>query len=460
MSTGTRQAWQTFAAELRADGLSRVEIAGVLQQRFKVGALAALRYAHGWSQADAAKEWCKLFPDQLKTYKDFSAWETGRNTPVLGTLDQLAQLYRCDLADLLADRPGYRPVDDEVGTSARADQNGTSAAPDSLTNVDRRELLTALGTTIAGTIVVPLAGLGAPKDVPPELAEYFSVRFADHVAAHTRLGARPLIGTVITEYSSIRQAADMAAASLQGDLNELSVAYSNLVGWLYQDLGDVARSWRWRSESLELAHRSGDSNLVAYALAELALLRRDVGDGPGTVALTTAALATPGLPDTLRCFTLRQAAHAHSLTGDRDGVDQALDEAAQAVSRSDAAADERYQWGAPSWWGGTQDGNRAVCYLRLGDSSGAAELLGTTLARTKPDARRYRGITAARYAQALLELEGPEAAIAPATEAVSCFRQVGSMFLGREIMTLQQAAMERRDARGGEELMGVVAGVG
>jgi hypothetical protein len=119
-----------LAARLRAEGRTRVEIAEVLRQRFELGALAALRHAHGWSQDQAAKEWSKRWPDRLKTYKDFSDWETGRHTPSLDVFDKLARLYSCDLADLLADRPGYRH-DDEMAQPLVGRRTRDRTSPDS-----------------------------------------------------------------------------------------------------------------------------------------------------------------------------------------------------------------------------------------------------------------------------------------------------------------------------------------
>jgi hypothetical protein len=75
-----------------------------------------MRLAHGWGQADAAAAWNKHWPDEPKTFKNFSYWEnwpspTG-HAPSLAVLDRLAQLYRCDVADLLSGWGEHRPVDD------------------------------------------------------------------------------------------------------------------------------------------------------------------------------------------------------------------------------------------------------------------------------------------------------------------------------------------------------------
>jgi tetratricopeptide (TPR) repeat protein len=111
---------------LRAEGKSWVEVAEALRQRFRVNARVALRYAHGWSQRQAADEWTKRWPDELKTFKMFSCWEmwpghTG-NAPSFDNLSKLAELYECAVSDLLADLPDFRHRDTARGarTTARA----------------------------------------------------------------------------------------------------------------------------------------------------------------------------------------------------------------------------------------------------------------------------------------------------------------------------------------------------
>ncbi|MGH3794689.1 MAG: hypothetical protein ACRDSP_07340 [Pseudonocardiaceae bacterium] len=100
---------------LRTEGKSWVDVAEVLRQRFRVNARVALRYAHGWSQRQAADEWNKRWPDELKTFKVFSYWEmwpshTG-HAPSFDNLSKLAELYECAVSDLLVDLPDFRHRD-------------------------------------------------------------------------------------------------------------------------------------------------------------------------------------------------------------------------------------------------------------------------------------------------------------------------------------------------------------
>jgi transcriptional regulator with XRE-family HTH domain len=94
-----------LATSLRDAGRSWAEIAAALRDRYGLGARIAMRVAHGWTQAEVAQQWNSRWPDDPKTFKNISYWEnwpspTG-HMPSLHVLDRLAQLYECDVADLL-----------------------------------------------------------------------------------------------------------------------------------------------------------------------------------------------------------------------------------------------------------------------------------------------------------------------------------------------------------------------
>jgi hypothetical protein len=105
-----------LAEALRADGRMWVEVAEELRARWpELGARAAMRIAHRWTQRDAAREWSSRWPDHPKESRDISLWElwpgqTGRR-PSLDSLDKLAQLYECSIGDLLTDISDYRHLD-------------------------------------------------------------------------------------------------------------------------------------------------------------------------------------------------------------------------------------------------------------------------------------------------------------------------------------------------------------
>ncbi|HEY3896327.1 MAG TPA: hypothetical protein VGL88_13290 [Pseudonocardiaceae bacterium] len=120
-----KQQREQLVRALRAQGNSRVDIADALRQRYRFNARTAFRYAHQWSQRQAADEWNKRWPDELKTLKNFSYWESwpGRTgyAPTFDNLIKLAELYECAVCDLLVDLPDFRHLDTASGTRAEAE---------------------------------------------------------------------------------------------------------------------------------------------------------------------------------------------------------------------------------------------------------------------------------------------------------------------------------------------------
>jgi hypothetical protein len=217
--------------------------------------------------------------------------------------------------------------------------------------------------------------------------------------------------------------------------------------------GRRLRAWHCYCEALELAHRADDPDLVAYALANMSSLRLDAGEGPGSVELAQAALAVPNLGASARRYALRHAAHAYSLTGDRNACDRALGEAAALPDPPPGRSGDRSPWGT-SWFttAAYVDAQRATCLGRLGRTGEAAGLWSSVLDQHPNGACRDRGVYLARFAAALFDVEGPGAALAPALQAVGCHQHAGSARMRDELTRLQNRAAARQDTTAGRDL--------
>ncbi len=222
---GRRQEQRELARSLRAQGRSWSQIAAALRDRYGLGARLAMRLAHDWSQADAAAAWNARWPDDPKSFKNISYWETWPSptghAPSLSVLDRLAQVYECGVTDLVAGWGEYgEPTEPGVGTEPEtlawqvqhlglpeltrsvADWAGRLPAP------QRRALLLKLSTTAA----VAAAAEASPATRPTGLPA----------------GARALVGAWASTY---RYPSTSRGAELDGHHTvELRASGGRLVG--------------------------------------------------------------------------------------------------------------------------------------------------------------------------------------------------------------------------------------
>ncbi|HET6920413.1 MAG TPA: hypothetical protein VFI46_13235, partial [Jiangellaceae bacterium] len=128
MGHHTRYEQRQLATTLRASARTWVDIATTLRAKWpELNARAAMRVAHGWNQSDAANAWNELWPDRPKSDKDVGLWEIRR--PGFATLDRLARLYECSVADLVADIGDYRHLDTAGHRPATISVHSTTSEP-------------------------------------------------------------------------------------------------------------------------------------------------------------------------------------------------------------------------------------------------------------------------------------------------------------------------------------------
>ncbi|GAA3777665.1 hypothetical protein GCM10023083_12810 [Streptomyces phyllanthi] len=86
----------------------------------------------------------------------------------------------------------------------------------------------------------------APQHVDPALIDYFQTQLEGHYRSDMFLGPHDLIGTVSAQYQLIDKLVRSAKGETRRGLLRVGAAYAALVGWLYQDAGDMDGAAFWR----------------------------------------------------------------------------------------------------------------------------------------------------------------------------------------------------------------------
>jgi hypothetical protein len=436
MGRQERAEQRQVATALRAEGRTWVEIAATLRARWpELNARAAMRIAHGWNQSDAAEAWNRLWPDRSKNDKDIGLWELRR--PGFATLDRLAQLYECSVADLIADIGDYRHLDEAL------DEASDSSLPVHARDVepDPRWL-----TQTSVPPFTPSADAGAtdrwPDTIPPETAQHPSPQTPERWPAETSdpddleaiellrrveatdTGPATLaaIGTGVDRlcrsYTYVAPATLLASLrAFQSYLSRLLDGRASLAhrkelmrhaGWvsLLTATADIDLGYdRAAAANFGLAHKlateTGDLSLAAWTFETEAWQALSSGDALRAAALCRAGLdhAPAGTSAYAQLYT--QSARVAARLGDAHGTYRLVDECVTVVDRLPPSDEPEHQF--------VCDPRRAISFCAaalvwLGDNNARAEEYARrAVAQYETDPRQWvHRLAAARLNLALM----------------------------------------------------------
>lgn len=294
------------------------------------------------------------------------------------------------------------------------------------------------------------------RPVAPELAAYFSGELAGHYLADRYLGPGQLIGTALAQDKLLAGVANDAEGDVRRELWAVAAGFGALLGWLFQDSGDLSRSATWHNTMIERAHRTNDGQLVAFALHCKSMLLADQGDGPGVLDLTGAALAQRRrLAPKVAVLLLQQKAHGLALARPDAAADCArlLDEAEALVER----VDDDYPWGGACKAPGYIGVQRATIATRLGRAREAIGLWDEVLPSLSPG--RDLGVFTARRARAHADAGEPDRAVQLAAEAAPVAVSTGSARITAELAAVRQAMTPWRGQPPWRAIEDVLAGL-
>jgi tetratricopeptide (TPR) repeat protein len=344
----------------------------------------------------------------------------------LEALVQRQRVETAQLADIKREREQHQPG----AASGRWSRQSGSAPVGGGTRCASNGVVAA----VMGSGVPRLAGIFTPDDeerltrvvdeprlVDAETVEYFRQLLDAHTHADRNLTPADLIIALTPAYEILGRFRRVARPPVRGCLHTLASRYAQLISRMHYEAGDLAAASSWSDQALVAAHEAGDEQLVAYILARRASLVGAVGDAGQVVDLAVAARERVSLPAHLDAMARRHEAQGHAMAGDADLCFRRLDEAAELLSHGSDSTDTPYASGFSL---GFHDVQAAGCYLELGRSAEAADILERELPNFRADYVKAHNL--ARLAQAYADMHERDRATEVARSALALARQTGS----------------------------------
>lgn len=454
-----RQAQAMQAAHMRSQGRSWAEIGAAFQVAYRVNPRVALRQAHGWSQPQAAERWTELWPDDPKTFKNFSYWEqwpgqTG-HSPSLDTLDRLARLYECKITDLLTDCQDYGAKPAPVAglqVRERAAGNGAAATGLRLAETAGEASDASMSTLLAALEMIRQAEAneldqpGSEADEPSrrlrrrtlllEASSALAVVAAAPVLEVPRVSASVRAGRSQTDVAIVNYTGEVVAglrrlggavgpritlqpamalrsamAALARNMPEIVTgqaltAYGDLtqlIGWLMFNLGDHKAARYYYDDARAAAYRAGNNDLVAYTLSassQLAAVRQRPRHAVDHAQAALQAAKASGSPYAV-AYAADVTARAYAAAGQVGRCQGALDrerEALALISEDTPRAPWWYFYDHSFYWG-----TESECALRLNMPVDASEAARRSLDLVTPLNLHNSALTLAFRTEALIK---------------------------------------------------------
>ncbi|MFE5094626.1 XRE family transcriptional regulator [Streptomyces sp. NPDC056638] len=386
-------------------------------------------------------------------------WELGV------TPDRISQTYIAEALGLPADAPA------RVQWPAwlpNADGGVIPLGPSSTVPALREALSTAMDTrrnfivAISGTALTALAASWSSSDtralaqaqdgksIGDDLVAFLEDTSAKLTALATeqRQHTAPLLDAHLeTVTGLIADGRYTTATGLR--LHALAARLSQTVAWHRFDLGQHSAASRYWIAGLHSAHASGDHDMGAALLGDLAYQASWRKDSRTAAGILEHALARTEHPAARSLLNLRLA-RAHAAQGERRSTLRALNAAEHLLATASGRP-------MPAWCAWLSEADLAVdsgqALLDLGDTARAHQLIGEGQGLLPTSRDKTRGVFMAYRADSHLGLDEPELAAAAAREALALAQRIGAPRCVQLVMDLLPQFQPYAGAEGVPELL-------
>ncbi|MEV8544609.1 helix-turn-helix transcriptional regulator [Streptomyces sp. NPDC051572] len=396
--------------------------------------LAHARTARGLSQPELARELRRvallrgLRSGAVK--QRISMWENNRATPDHDSQVLLADVFGIDVQVVISlGWPHWLPGHDSA--IPLGPHSTVPALREALmSSLDRRTFfaystaaLVALAHQWAGTEPQALSGALDGKQVDPELVDVLEATGQELTTLVTeqRQHTPALLDAHLQTVTNLIDGHNYTEP-VEQRLHTLAARLAQTVGWHRFDQGKHAAAARFWRGALHSAHHSGDRDLGAGILSDLAYQATWLGE-PKTAAEILERAAARTRHPTARSLLHLRLARAQSALGDHRACHRNL---ALAESELHTGAGEP----APAWCSWMSPADLLVdsgqCLLDLGDPRQAHRLIGEGTALLPAARAKTRGVFLTSEARSYLATGEADQAAAAAKESLLLARQIGA----------------------------------
>ncbi|MBL0886202.1 helix-turn-helix domain-containing protein [Myceligenerans indicum] len=228
------------------------------------------------------------------------------------------------------------------------------------------------------------------------LAESLLATLRQFSTTDNMTGPRPMLPLAENQAAFIDSLLETASKPARGRLLYVGARFSEFLGWLHQDDGNLRAAMRWSNRALDLATEIRRPDLISYIQMRKSNIAQDAGRPDMVLDLARAAVQnTAHISPRMHALAARQEAHAHAALGDWAACAAALDVARELAA--DPTGDRDIAQYCTSEY---IEMEAAHCWVELGKPDRALGVLQQGLVQWRPEYRRDLGLGLARFAVA------------------------------------------------------------